>query len=104
MNDKEFHDRVDAILLKVEDSTDALALDVDVDSSSGTLAITFDNGSAIIMSRQSATQELWVAARSGGFHLRFTEDKWFCDTSGEALETLINRVFSEQSGSPQQIL
>ncbi len=83
----------------LEDRIDALELDLDVDSSGGILSLGFEDGSAIILSRQVANHELWVAARSGGFHLRFVDGDWRCDASGETLGALINRTFTEQSGN-----
>ncbi|MDA0977422.1 MAG: iron donor protein CyaY, partial [Proteobacteria bacterium] len=65
-------------------------------------------GSQIIFSRQGASREIWVAARSGGFHLRQEADdedaSWRCGTTGESLAELVNRVFTEQSGEPVQVL
>ena len=83
----------------LEDRIDALELDLDVDSSGGILSLGFEDGSAIILSRQVAHHEIWVAARSGGFHLRFVDGDWLCDASGETLGALINRTFTEQSGN-----
>ncbi len=104
MNDTEYQDRVDEMFLRIEDRIDALVLDVDVDSSAGILTLGFEDGSSIILSRQIATHEIWVAARSGGFHLRFVDGDWFCDASGESFGALVNRVFSEQSGSSFPII
>jgi CyaY protein len=43
-----------------------------------------------------ANHEVWVAAKSGGFHLRLRDGRWHCDTTDEDLMTLLNRVFHEQ--------
>ncbi len=104
MDDTEYQDRVDTILINLEDRIDELALDVDVDLSAGILTLTFEDGSAIILSRQPGNHEIWIAARSGGYHLRFVNNDWFCDTSKETLNTLINRLFAEQSGSAAPVL
>lgn len=79
---------------------DEYTADVDVDASGGTLAATFDDGSVIVFSRQVGNHEVWVAARSGGFHLHEVADGWMCNTTGEDLESLVNRVFEEQGGVP----
>ena len=55
------------------------------ENSGGVLTVRFDNGSQLILSRQPALRQLWVAARSGGFHFDYDEGSqlWLCDASGE---------------------
>ena len=62
------------------------------------LAFTLDSGSSVILSRQIANHEIWVAAKSGGFHLKRAGGGWRCGNTGESLEQLLNRVFMEQAG------
>lgn len=96
MQEREYDDRVDSLFNAIEDGIDEIEADIDVDSSMGLLTIEFPNGSSVILSRQVANHEVWVAAKSGGYHLAFIEDQWFCGTSDETLSTLLDRVFTEQ--------
>ena len=98
MDDSEFQEVVDVEFARIEDRVDELELDVDIDASGGVLTFRLDSGSSIILSRQVANHEIWVAARSGGFHLRRVKDGWHCDTTDESLDALLNRVFAEQAG------
>ena len=98
MHDNEYQELVDETFADMEDRVDQLALDIDVDSSGGLLTFTLEDGSNVILSRQVANHEIWVAAKSGGFHLKLGQDDvWRCATTGEDLAGLINRVFSEQA-------
>jgi CyaY protein len=99
LNDSEFQEIVDDEFVRIEDRVDELELDVDIDASGGVLAFTLDAGSSVILSRQIANHEIWVAAKSGGFHLKRADDGWRCDNTGESLEQLLNRVFMEQVGA-----
>lgn len=99
MNDTEFNSLADATLIAIEDAVEALDLDIDLETSGGILTLTFPNGSKVIINRQGATREIWVAARSGGFHCGRDGDGWRCNTTGEDLPTLLSRVCSEQSGT-----
>jgi CyaY protein len=99
MNDTEFNTLVDATLLAPEDALEDLDLDIDLETSGGILTLTFANGSKVIVNRQGATREIWVAARSGGFHCGRRGDAWVCNTTGEALDALLSRVCSEQAGT-----
>ena len=98
MDDSEFQEIVDNEFVRIEDRVDELELDVDIDASGGVLAFTLDSGSSIILSRQVTNHEIWVAAKSGGFHLKRVDSEWFCQNTEESLEQLLNRVFSEQAG------
>jgi CyaY protein len=102
MNESEFNQAADTTLLAIEEAVEAamdtMDGDVDFETSAGILTLTFDNGSKVIINRQVATREIWVAARSGGFHCGQKNDGWFCNTTGETLSALVSRVCSEQSG------
>ncbi len=98
MQDREYEERVDDLFNAIEDGIDEIEANIDVDSSVGMLTVEFPNGSSVILSRQIANHEVWVAAKSGGYHLAFNDEKWFCRTSDENLSTLLDRVFAEQLG------
>ncbi|MGI9323474.1 MAG: iron donor protein CyaY [Pseudomonadales bacterium] len=112
MEEAAWHKLIDELFAQVEDAIDELELDLDVESAGGILTLRFEGGSAdgsksgsvVILSRQPAARELWVAARSGGFHLRQTDDGWHCGATGEDLPALLNRVVSEQLGSQVALL
>lgn len=94
-----FHARVDAVLESIERAVEAGDADIDTEVNSGILTLEFDNGSKIIVNRQTPNRELWVAAKSGGFHFRFDGAAWRDTRSGEPLPALLSRVISEQSGA-----
>ena len=99
MNQTEFDDLADQILLLVEDTIYDSGVDIDCENSGGVLTLTCENnGSKIIVSRQPANFEIWVAARSGGFHLAYDGGFWKCAVTGETLGELLKRVCLEQSG------
>ena len=98
MQDREYEEQVDELFNDIEDKIDEIEADLDVDSTAGMLTIEFPNGSSAILSRQIANHEVWVAAKSGGYHLAFIDGQWFCRTSDENLSMLLDRVFTEQLG------
>lgn len=103
MNESEFNSTVERTLQAIEDALDAQEADIDMETTAGILTLTFANGSKVIVNRQSATQEIWVAARSGGFHCGMRNGAWTCNTTGEPLAELLSRVCSEQAGEPVSI-
>ncbi|MCY1449237.1 Iron-sulfur cluster assembly protein CyaY [compost metagenome] len=100
LSEARFHDLVDAAQEQVEDAFDDSDLDIDLENSAGVLTVRFENGSQVILSRQEPLRQLWVAARSGGFHFDFDEasGRWICDSSDEPLGELLTRVTREQAG------
>ena len=99
MNSTEFDDIAETLMLAIEDSIYDSGVDIDCESAGGVLTLTCENnGSKIIVSRQPANHEIWVAARSGGFHLAFKEGQWLCAVTGENLSELLARVCQEQAG------
>ena len=100
MNESEFHQRVDAMLLAIEEAVDDSGTDLDYENAAGILTLELENGSQVIINRQIATQQPWVAAIDGGYHIDYSEDKnqWLQDRDGSELLVTINRVLSQQSG------
>lgn len=101
LSEAHFHDLVDATQQTVEDIFDDSGLDVDLENSAGVLTVRFENGSQLIFSRQEPIRQLWLAARSGGFHFDYDEgsERWICDTSDEQLGEMLVRITLEQCGA-----
>jgi len=97
MTESEFHGAVDAILSRVEASLEGED-DLDVDLESGILTITCADDTKIIVNRQTPNREIWVAARSGGFHFRWREGEWRDTRSGDELFASLSRVIASQAG------
>lgn len=98
LNSSAFHDLVDEVQQRIEDILDDSDLDVDIENSGGILTLVFDNGSQIILSRQEAMQQIWVAARSGGFHFDYAADSnlWRCSSDQRSLGQWLDALCQEQ--------
>jgi len=100
MNETEFNQLIDDILMDIEDQLDDTDLDIDCETHSGILTLTLPNSSQIIINRQTFTRQLWLAAKSGGFHYEFDESSqaWLDTRTGKRFEDVLNRCLHEQSG------
>ena len=104
MTDLEFLDQAEKLLLAVERSCDRInderAADVDSQRTGGMVTLTFPNRSQIIINLQKPLHEVWMAAKSGGYHYRFDGLAWQ-DTkgAGEFFDRL-SRDAEQQSGTP----
>jgi CyaY protein len=100
MNDKEFNTLADTALARIEAGLEACGADLDFAMvSAGVLEIEFADGSKIIVNRHGAAQELWVAARSGGFHFRWDGQAWRDTRDGGELVAALSALVSAQSGA-----
>ena len=98
MTETEFNQEVDATFMKIEAALDAHYADIDYETASGILTLEFEDGSKIIVNRQGATQEIWVAAKSGGYHYRWNEGAWRNTRDGSELLASLSSYISLQSG------
>ncbi|KAF1026393.1 MAG: Iron-sulfur cluster assembly protein CyaY [Pseudomonas sp.] len=100
LTEARFHDLVDATQQALEDIFDDSGLDVDLENSAGVLTVKFENSTQLIFSRQEPLRQLWLAARSGGFHFDYDEEekRWANDTSDELLSEMLARLTLEQAG------
>jgi CyaY protein len=101
MNETEFHDSADQMIESIQDAIDASGADIDYEEVGGVLTLEFDNGSKIIFSKQPPAKQLWMAARSGGFHFDYDADRqqWICDSGErEELFQMLSRLATEQGG------
>ena len=87
---------LDHILEQLE-AIDALE-DLEMDLVDGVLTVTFDDGGKIIINRQEAAEQIWVASPLGPAHFSFdaAEECWVNDRSGEPLVSTLERAFSEK--------
>ena len=108
MEEREFLALADAEMARLESALEALlendAADLDYElRPGGIIEIAFVDGSKIIVNRHTAAREIWVAARSGGFHFKppATEGGRWVDTRGnQELQDVLARCLSEQAGVP----
>ena len=104
MTDLEFMNRAENLLQAVETSCDrindqALA-DIDNQRVGSMVTLVFSNKSQIVINLQKPLHEIWLAAKSGGYHYKFNSKQWL-DTKGQGeFFTNLSRCASEQGGCP----
>jgi CyaY protein len=104
MNETEFLGLAESTLTTIEAALDRFndedVLDVECKRSGNVLEIEFiDNGSKIIVNSQAPMQELWVAAKSGGFHYKRVGDQWINTRDGSELFAALSLLASAQGGA-----
>lgn len=99
MEETEFNTLAEDTLARIEQALEACSVDIDYElQAGGVLELEFGDGSKIIVNRHAAAREIWVAARSGGFHFRREADRWIGTRDGAELFATLERLASEQAG------
>lgn len=100
MTDTEFEALAGIALAAVERAIEAAEPDIDIQAKgAGVLELEFHDGSKMIINRHAAAREIWVAARSGGFHFRHDGTAWRDTRDGAELFAALSNLVSTQAGA-----
>ena len=104
MTELEYLDLAEAVLQAVESACDRINDDTDADidnqRTGGMVTLSFDNRSQIIINLQKPLQEIWMAARAGGFHYKCVDGHWQDPKGAGEFFADLSRYASEQAGRP----
>jgi CyaY protein len=99
MEESLFNQLADDMLARIEEALGACDADFDYElKAGGVIEVEFANGGKIIINRHTAAREIWIAARSGGFHFKPEADSWVNNRDGLSLIEVLERCMSEQAG------
>ena len=106
MTDLQYQNQAESVLGAIEKACDRLndESDVDIDNqrTGAMITLSFSNRSQIIINLQRPLQEIWMAARAGGFHYKFNGVNWTDTKDASEFFANLSRYASEQAG--QQLL
>lgn len=105
MNESEFLRAATGVLDRIEEAIDASGIDIDIErKGAGVLALEFSNGTQIIVNLQAPMQQIWIAAKAGGFHFAQPGGQggaqWIDTRSGEEFFAVLSQHASLQNGAP----
>ena len=101
MNESEFNQLAEETMIAIEEAIDASGADIDYDNAGDILTLEFADGSQIIINKQTPLSQIWVAAKSGGYHFDYDEANqvWCLNADIDRdLFSQLNTYCSEQSG------
>ncbi len=106
MTDLEFLDRAETVLKAIEAACDRIneetEADIDNQRVGGMITLVFENKSQIVINLQKPLHEIWLAAKSGGYHYKYVDNAWR-DTKGQGeFFANLSRFASEQAGQGLQ--
>jgi CyaY protein len=102
MTDPEFLDRSEALLMAVEANCDRIneETDADIDNqrTGGMVTLVFANRSQIVINLQKPLHEVWMAARSGGYHYKYSSNVWLSTKGDGEFFANLSTNASQQAG------
>ncbi|XLM20769.1 iron donor protein CyaY, partial [Chromobacterium piscinae] len=98
MTESEFLQLSDAIFDRIEQALDDHELDVDTLRQGNVLEIEFDSGDKVIVNRHAANQEMWIAAKSGGYHFARQGEAWIAGRDGSEFFSTLAEAIRAGSG------
>ena len=99
MTESDFNRLADAVFAHIEQVIDSGAADIDYDSNGAVLEMEFADGSKLIVNRHVPNREIWLAAKSGGFHYSYQDGKWFSQRDGSELFARLGDLVQLGTGS-----
>ena len=102
LSDAEYRQAAAAVLGAIEATTDRWlqqdVIDIDTQRNGGMLELVLPDDSRIIVNLQPPLQEIWLAARAGGYHYRHVQGRWLDTRDGSEFFAALSRHASAQSG------
>ena len=102
LSDSDYHALASRVLAGIEASVDRWlqddVVDIDTQRTGGLLELAFPDASRIVINTQPPLQELWLAARSGGFHFRHVDGRWLDTRDATDFYDALSACASAQAG------
>lgn len=102
LTDTEYRAKAEAVFAAIEACIDRWlqqdVVDIDTQRTGGLLEMVFPNGSKIVVNTQPPLREIWLAARSGGYHYRLVDGVWRDTRDAGEFFGALSAAASEQAG------
>lgn len=103
MTESEFLQHSDALFAYIEDEIDNAGWDFDCQRSGNVLTIEAEDGTQVVLNRHTPNRELWIAAKSGGYHFAEQGGRWLATRDGRAFFAVLSEVLSAACGETVDI-
>jgi CyaY protein len=102
LTDAQYRLLADAVLTRIESILDGWlqsdVIDIDSQRTGGLLELSFPAGSKIVINTQPPLQEIWLAARAGGYHFKQVDGRWRDTKDGTEFFERLSLEASAQAG------
>src|ERR1700754_2416681 len=102
LSDADYLAKAHALLARIEAQIDGWldddVVDIDTHRTGGLLELSLPGGSKIVINTQPPLQEIWLAARGGGFHFRYCDGRWLETKTADEFHAVLSDHASRQAG------
>ena len=95
-SESEFLAAAERTLAAIESAVEACGADVETTRAGNVLTLELADGSRIVVNSQTPMRQIWVAAKSGGYHYEWRDGAWRDTRDGSELFAALSRVLSAQ--------
>lgn len=101
LSEAEFENLAHETLARIEQAVETSGTEIEFETEDEILTLEFPDGSRIIINKQRPLKQIWVAARSGGFHYHYdpTQKQWV-RAGGQELITDLEAFAGQQLKTP----
>jgi CyaY protein len=104
MTDQEYLTLAEAVLTAIERDVDTAEADIEFERSGNVLTLEFENRTKVIVNLQPPKHEIWLAAKSGGFHYKYVDGQWRDTRDDSEFFAALSKYSTEQAGEPIRFL
>ncbi|TKB56161.1 iron donor protein CyaY [Ferrimonas aestuarii] len=98
MEVSEFHQLADETLESIVDTIDDSELELDYEQAGNVLDLECIDGSHIVLNKQEAMCQLWLATKFGGFRFDYVDGKWLEEREQHELLSFLSEAVAKQGG------
>ena len=103
MNESDFIIYSDQLFEHLMAQIDLIVPDLDCLLEGNVLTIENDDAGQIVINRHLERQELWIAAKSGGYHFAYVNGQWLSTKMDKTFAEVLNQVLTELAGYRCQV-
>ena len=92
MNESNYHTACEVLFNRIEEWLEDT--NADFNNNNGVLEIEPETGGKIIVSRQMPTREVWIAAKSGGYHFALKDGEWVDNKDGRDIFSHLGKALN----------
>ncbi len=96
MKESEFHQIADTTLESIAELIDNCELDIDYEMLGNVMTLEFEDRSQIVINKQEPMREIWLASKTGGYHLSWQNSQWICSKTQLELIALVKQECEHQ--------
>ena len=98
MTDTEFNQLTDETFRRIESALENADGDIDFELAAGNVLKIDCAGGKIIVNRQAAMHEIWIAAKSGGYHYQWKNGAWRNSRDDSEFYSSLAQMIAQQGG------